>query len=123
MRTFLAEVITPTAPPAVEVDTQLTEKVSFTNFGSLLGNIVLAAMIISGLMVFFYLIWGGVQYITSGGDKEQAESARNRITYALIGLVIVIGSYAITKLIEAFFGVNILAFKLPSAPGTDIGTI
>ena len=100
--------------PDAKID--IDGKVSFKDFGSLLGNIVLAAMIISGLMVFFYLIWGGVQYITSGGDKEQAESARNRITYALIGLVIVIGSYAITKLIEAFFGVNILAFKLQTPP-------
>ena len=90
-------------------------RVSFSNIGALLGNIIIAAMVIAGLMVFFYLIMGGIQYISSGGDKAQAEAARNRITYALIGLVIVVGSFAITKLIEAFFGINIINFKLPSA--------
>ena len=97
---------------------EIGERVSFTNIGTLLGNIIIAAMVIAGLMVFFYLIMGGIQYITSGGDKAQAEAARDRITYALIGLVIVVGSFAIVKLIEAFFGINIINFKLPSA--TDV---
>ena len=93
---------------------------SFTNIGSLLGNIIIAAMVISGLMVFFYLIMGGIQYITSGGDKAQAEAARDRITYALIGLVIVVGSFAIIKLIESFFGLHILSPELPKAPGSVV---
>ena len=102
--------------PTVQMN--LGGRVSFTNIGTLLGNIIIAAMVIAGLMVFFYLIMGGIQYITSGGDKAQAEAARDRITYALIGLVIVVGSFAIVKLIEAFFGINIINFKLPSA--TDV---
>jgi len=98
-----------------EANLPITGRVSFSNFGELLGNIVIAAMVIAGLMVFFYLIIGGIQYITSGGDKAQAEAARDRITYALIGLVIVVGSFAIIKLVEAFFGINIINFQLPSA--------
>jgi len=99
-----------------EVKLGIENRVSFSNFGELLGNIIIASMVIAGLMVFFYLIMGGIQYITSGGDKAQAEAARDRITYALIGLVIVVGSFAIIKLIEAFFGINIINFQLPSAP-------
>ena len=104
------------------VRTGLEGRVSFENIGVLLGNIIIAAMVIAGLMVFFYLIMGGIQYISSGGDKAQAEAARNRITYALIGLVIVVGSFAITKLIEAFFGINIINFELPKAKG-EMGAI
>jgi len=95
------------------ITTGLEGRVSFDNIGTLLGNIIIAAMVISGLMVFFYLIMGGIQYISSGGDKAQAEAARDKITYALIGLVIVIGSFAIIKLIEQFFGLSILNPKLP----------
>ena len=98
---------------ASQIDLKLGDRVSFTDIGSLLGNIIIASMVIAGLMVFFYLIMGGIQYITSGGDKAQAEAARNRITYALIGLVIVVGSFAIIKLIEQFFGLSILNPKLP----------
>ena len=100
------------------INTGLEGRVSFTNIGELLGNIIIASMVIAGLMVFFYLIMGGIQYITSGGDKAQAEAARNRITYALIGLVIVVGSFAIIKLIESFFGLSILNPRLPTAPGS-----
>ena len=96
-----------------EIDLNLDDRVSFTDVGSLLGNIIIASMVIAGLMVFFYLIMGGIQYISSGGDKAQAEAARNRITYALIGLVIVVGSFAIIKLIESFFGLSILNPQLP----------
>jgi len=106
--------------PTVKMN--IDKRVSFSNFGELLGNIVIAAMVIAGLMVFFYLIMGGIQYITSGGDKAQAEAARDRITYALIGLVIVVGSFAIIKLIEAFFGINIINFELPKAKG-EIGAL
>jgi len=98
-----------------EANLPLKGRVSFENIGTLLGNIVIAAMVIAGLMVFFYLIMGGIQYITSGGDKAQAEAARDRITYALIGLVIVVGSFAIIKLIEAFFGIHIIDFRFPNA--------
>lgn len=86
----------------------------FKNIGPFVGNIVIAGMILAGLVTFLMLIWGGVQYITSAGDKVQAESARNKMTNALIGLVIVIGSYGIIKLIEAFFGINILQSRFPT---------
>jgi len=96
------------------------QNMSFSNIGTLIGNIIIAAMVISGLMVFFYLIMGGIQYISSGGDKAQAEAARDKITYALIGLVIVIGSFAIIKLIEQFFGLSILNPTLPTSTGKII---
>ena len=86
----------------------------YKNIGKFTANLVIAAMILGGLITFILLVWGGVRYLTAQGDKEQVESARNTITYALIGLVIVIGSYAIIKLIEAFFGVNILESRFPT---------
>ena len=87
----------------------------YKNVGVFVGNIIIASMVLAGLVTFLMLVWGGVQYITSSGDKAQTESARNKMTYALIGLVIVIGSYGIIKLIEAFFGINILQSRFPTA--------
>ena len=53
---------------------------------------------------FAFLIMGGIEWITSGGDKNKAESARNKITSAVIGLVIVAASYAIVNLVVQFLG-------------------
>src|SRR5258708_76455 len=40
---------------------------------------------IAGILLFVFLLWGVVQYILAGGQKERMAKARARITYALIG--------------------------------------
>ncbi len=72
-------------------------------------NILLVA---AGLVAFFWLLVGGVQWITAGGDKEGTEKARKRITAALIGLAIVFSVFALVKILEQVFGVNLLNFQL-----------
>jgi len=61
------------------------------------------------------LVIGGIKWIASGGDKAQTESARNQITAALVGLVIVFAAWAILALIKVFFGIDILTtLTIPS---------
>ena len=67
---------------------------------------------IGSIAFFFMLLWGGIQWIMSGGDKGAVESARGRITNAVIGLVILFSSFAIATLVEAFTGVNILTIDI-----------
>ncbi|MCL4208728.1 hypothetical protein KJZ63_03825 [Patescibacteria group bacterium] len=63
-------------------------------------------LVIAALLVFLYLIWGGIEWITSGGDKGKTESARNKITAAVIGLIVVAASFAILQLALTFLGVG-----------------
>ncbi len=63
-------------------------------------------IIFSGVLVFVYLVWGGVDWLTSGGDKTKTEGAQKKITAALTGLAIIAAAWAITKLISYFFGVD-----------------
>lgn len=72
-------------------------------------------LVIAALVFFFILIWGGIDYISSGGDKGRTEAARSKITAALIGIVIVFGAWAIISLIRGFFGVDILQLNIPNA--------
>lgn len=72
-------------------------------------------LILAGLAFFFILVWGGIKWIMSGGDKAHTEGARNQITAALVGLVIVFSAWAITALLNTFFGVDILQLTIPSA--------
>jgi len=86
------------------------------NVGDLISAAIGAAFMISFLLVFVMLVWGGVQWITSGGDKENTQKAKDRITSALVGLAIIGGAWALMKIVGAFFGVDILtSFNLPSA--------
>lgn len=42
----------------------------------------------SALLAVVFLIWAGIQYITSRGEGEKAEKATKSIIYALVGLVV-----------------------------------
>lgn len=74
-------------------------------------------LIAAGIIAFFFLLIGGVQWILAGGDKEGTEKARKKITNALIGLAIVFSAYALAFLVEAIFGVDILTFEIPTISG------
>jgi len=70
---------------------------------------------VGGMAFIIYLVWGGVEYLTSGGDKSKTEDASKKITGSLIGLLILIGSYAATLFIQSVFKINILKPVFPSA--------
>lgn len=72
-------------------------------------NLLLGA---SGVVAFFYLLWGGYNYITASGDKDGTEKARKRITGALIGLALVFSSYALIYIIQILFNIDIIGFSL-----------
>src|SRR3990167_6961117 len=83
----------------------------------LISAFVILVLIVAALVFFFMLVWGGIRYITSGGDKGQTEAARNQITAALIGLVIVFAAWAIINLIQIFFNIDIISLNIPKANG------
>jgi len=82
----------------------------------ILRNFLNMAIRLAGLAVFVMLIMGGFKYMTAGGDAKAAESARNTITYAILGLVLIIGAYVFLRLIKEFTGVDVTLFRFPSAP-------
>lgn len=61
-------------------------------------NIVLSVL---GVLFLILIIYGGVIWMTAAGNEEKAKKAKELITEAVIGLIIVLAAYAIT-----FFVVN-----------------
>ena len=88
-----------------------------TNIGKLITSGITAAIVISGLLTFVYLVWGGIEWLTSGGDKTKMEEARGKITAAVIGLAIVAAAYAVMTLIAQFFGLDLGNLTFPTAVG------
>ncbi|MFH0749887.1 MAG: hypothetical protein V1917_03160 [Candidatus Gottesmanbacteria bacterium] len=82
--------------------------VRITDIGQLVSAVVGTLLILAALMAFLFLILGGLQWITSGGDKAAMETARNKITHAIVGLIIVGAAWAIMMLVQSFLGVNII---------------
>lgn len=72
-------------------------------------NIINWALILSGVTALFFIIISGTTYIRSGGDQEKIKGAREVLTYAIIGLVIILLSFAIINLIS--FVTNVPCIK------------
>ena len=89
------------------------EGLNFT-IPALVSGLIKLILVIAALIAFFFLIIGGIKWITAGGDKANTETARNTLTAALFGLLIVFGAWAIIRLIETFFGITILQLEIPS---------
>lgn len=86
------------------------------NLGGIIGAAVTFILVIAVLIALFFLIWGGVSWITSGGDKAKVESARGRIIAAIVGLVIAFLAFFILSLALSFFGLSLSNLQLPRIP-------
>lgn len=89
-------------------------------FAKFFSGLIGAMITIATIWVIFQLLQGGIEWISSGGDKTGLENARNRIINALIGLFIVFASWTIYLVILQFLGISPIGagggfqLKLPS---------
>ena len=97
--------IIPQAFAAITIDKPANMQI--TDIGKLISSAIQIAFIIAGILTFAFLVIGGIEWLTSGGDKTKTQVARDRITAALVGLAIVAASWAIIQLISIFFGIEI----------------
>lgn len=64
-----------------------------------LRNIMDYAFVFSGIVAVIFLVWAGIRYAVSGGDEVQLSKAKRTMTFAIIGLVIILLSFFVIKLI------------------------
>jgi hypothetical protein len=70
--------------------------------------------VIALLAVLIMLIWGALQWIFSGGEKEAVGEARNRILHALIGLAVLAVAFALAALAGQFVGIDLFNLPIPN---------
>jgi len=91
------------------------EGVEANPLGPLLARLWWTIVIVGGLALLIFLIWGGIDWMTSEGDQEKLKSASNKITHALFGMGLLAASFAIIKILHTVFGIDILNLIWPSA--------
>ena len=84
----------------------------FTDFSTVTGNAVKILIGAVGVLSFIFLVIGGVKYTTSSGDKAQVESARQTVTYAIVGISLTAVTYALATLLEKILGIGILTASI-----------
>ncbi len=65
----------------------------------IIGTIVNVVLGFMGIVLLFYLIYGGFLWMTSGGESKGVDAAKKMIQNAIIGLVIIVSSYAISSFV------------------------
>jgi len=76
------------------------------NPDTMIGNIIKAAISFVGVVFLVLMIYGGYLWMTARGNEQQVEKAKNLISAAIIGLIIVILSYAISAYLISLVGTD-----------------
>lgn len=63
-----------------------------TGSNGLLHKATQIVAVVTGSVAVIIIIVGGFMYITSGGDPQKVNNAKNAIVYAAIGLVIIVAA-------------------------------
>ena len=66
---------------------------------AVVGKIINTALTLLGAIFLILIIYGGFKWMTAGGDPGKVEKEMDIIKNSLIGLVIVLGAYAITTFV------------------------
>lgn len=78
-------------------------KLSNSSLPSIFSGVITIMLIAAVLISLFFLIWGGIKWILSGGDTKGVEAARNHIIAAIVGLIIAFAAFFILNIVVTLF--------------------
>lgn len=68
----------------------------------ILQNVINFLIGFAGILSMLLIVWAGIRFVMSEGDKEKIVNARKTLTYALLGLLLVALAFVILNFIFAF---------------------
>jgi amino acid transporter len=84
------------------------------NWAKAIQNVIIFIIVIAVLIALIYLLYGGIKWITSRGEKAEVEAARNHITAAIVGLIIVFLAIFIVSIVMSLFGLQVGNLQMPN---------
>jgi len=70
------------------------------SFEAFMSFLIKFFFVLAGLMALFYMLWGALSWVTSGGDKDAVGKAREKILAAVIGVLLIIATLSIIVALE-----------------------
>lgn len=80
-------------------------KSNLDSLSAVVGVFVPYVFATAGLFLLLYLIWGGFGFMTSGGDSKALEEARKKISFAILGFLIIFVGYWLVQLLALVLGI------------------
>jgi uncharacterized membrane protein len=75
-------------------------------------NILGAITVLGGFAALMMLIFGGFRYIVAQGDPKAVQAARGTLTWAIVGLVMIIVAWLILAFLADFLNLPLTKFCL-----------
>ncbi|OGG15694.1 hypothetical protein A3D77_01550 [Candidatus Gottesmanbacteria bacterium RIFCSPHIGHO2_02_FULL_39_11] len=97
--------ITPVCNTAI-IGLNCDQASSAAAFGKFFSALVGIILFLGAIWTLFQLLRGGLEWITSGGDKGKVMEARERILQSIIGLIILVASWSIYLVLLKFLGLT-----------------
>lgn len=86
----------------------LTDKgFQFTDLASVINKALKYVFPAAGLILFFMLIAGGFQLLTSAGDPEKTKKGYDKIIWSIIGFLVIFIAYWLVQILEAILGIKV----------------
>ena len=69
-------------------------------------NLINFIFFIAGLIFFVNIVIAGWEYFFSGGDPQKVVSAGNRLLNGFVGMIIVVASFLLVRLVSSMIGLD-----------------
>jgi hypothetical protein len=91
-------------------------------FGAFVGSMLQSVMVVAAVLVFMYMIWGAIDWISAAGDSSKIQKARNKITGAVIGILVLAAVVALFIMVQQILGIEVFRFGAASGTPTTVST-
>ena len=115
LATLLAQATNPIdlggfTPPtdAFSVDSATDEVAAVNNLELMISNVVGFLTVFAGLFFIIQFVMASFSWVTSGGDSGKLQKARDKMVQGVLGLIIIISSYALIGLIGNIIGLDLV---------------
>lgn len=88
-----------------------------TSLADLIGTIIPYFILFAGIGMLLMLIAGGFQLLMGGSDPKQIEMGKKRITYSIVGFIVVFIAYWLVQAFTIIFGLSEFACVFGSVGG------
>jgi len=84
-----------------------------TDVNTILSVGIQLTLTFTGLLSLWFIVMGGIKWMTSEGDKEKLAAAQKTILFATGGLILTLLSFLVMTTLGTFFGINFLSLNIP----------
>lgn len=90
------------------IDVPTGAQSDLTSLGDLVSRALTFLFPLAGIILFGIIIVSGFQLLTSAGDPKKMEQAKQRLTWGIIGFVVIFVAFWIMRALEFLLGIKVL---------------